>query len=140
MSDYLKTADVWTVLDLIVAEFTSDPMSVQCFDLRIVERATALVREHREAEVLDFPEWHLKQEVLAAHRGLDRLGAPKTKRVRRRDGIGEQEITLGVAERFQTSEAAFDRRVQTAFEEGFALSKLGGPIEVAWKNSDARNS
>lgn len=28
-----------TLLDLIVAEWTSDPMSVQCFDLRLVERA-----------------------------------------------------------------------------------------------------
>lgn len=26
------------LLDIINAEFTSDPMSVQCFDLRIVER------------------------------------------------------------------------------------------------------
>lgn len=47
MSDYLTTADVWTVLDLIVAEFESDPMSVQCFDLRIVERAKELNREHK---------------------------------------------------------------------------------------------
>lgn len=49
MSDYLKTADVWTVLDLIVAEFTSDPMSVQCFDLRLVARAKELNREHPPA-------------------------------------------------------------------------------------------
>jgi hypothetical protein len=46
--DYLKTADVWTVLDLIVAEWTSDPTSVQCFDLRIVERAKALIDAHRK--------------------------------------------------------------------------------------------
>lgn len=44
MPDYLKTADVWTVLDLIVAEFASGPMSVQCFDLRLVERAKELNR------------------------------------------------------------------------------------------------
>jgi hypothetical protein len=50
MSDYLKTADVWTVLDLIVAEFESDPMSVQCFDLRLVARARELNREHRQQE------------------------------------------------------------------------------------------
>lgn len=31
------------LLDLIVAEFNSDPTSVQCFDLRIVERAKACV-------------------------------------------------------------------------------------------------
>jgi len=27
------------ILGLIVAEFKSDPLSVQCFDLRVVERA-----------------------------------------------------------------------------------------------------
>jgi hypothetical protein len=43
-SDYLATADVWTVLDLIVAEFTSDPTSTACFDRRIVDRAIALNR------------------------------------------------------------------------------------------------
>jgi hypothetical protein len=31
------------VLNLIVAEFISDPMSVQCFDLRTVEEAKAVV-------------------------------------------------------------------------------------------------
>lgn len=33
------------VLDLIVAEFNSDPMSVQCFDLRVVARAKACIAE-----------------------------------------------------------------------------------------------
>lgn len=46
--DYLKTADVWTLLDLIVAEWTSDPTSVQCFDLRIVERAKVLNEARRQ--------------------------------------------------------------------------------------------
>lgn len=32
-----------TLLDLINAEFQSDPTSVQCFDLRIVERVKACV-------------------------------------------------------------------------------------------------
>lgn len=50
--DYLSTADVWVVLDLIVAEFESDPMSVQCFDLRLVKRAIELNRAHR-AETRD---------------------------------------------------------------------------------------
>lgn len=45
--DYLEQADVWTVLDLIVAEFTSDPTSTACFDQRLVARAIALNREHR---------------------------------------------------------------------------------------------
>lgn len=49
MSEYFDTADVWTVLDLIVAEFESDPMSVQCFDLRLVKRAIELNRAHRQA-------------------------------------------------------------------------------------------
>lgn len=47
MSDYLATADVWTVLDLIAAEFRSDPMSVQCFDLRLVKRATKVAEQWR---------------------------------------------------------------------------------------------
>jgi hypothetical protein len=53
--DYLETADVWTVLDLIVAEFRSDPMSVQCFDLRLVRRAIALVEEHERSTPDDGP-------------------------------------------------------------------------------------
>lgn len=32
------------VLDLIVAEFNSDPMSVQCFDLRTVKRAQEVMK------------------------------------------------------------------------------------------------
>ncbi len=47
MDDYLAKADVWKVLDLIVAEFESDPMSVQCFDVRLVKRAIELNREHK---------------------------------------------------------------------------------------------
>ena len=38
------------VLGVIVAEFESDPMSVQCFDLRIVERAKAIVGEQRRRD------------------------------------------------------------------------------------------
>jgi hypothetical protein len=41
---------VLEVLDVIVAEFESDPMSVQCFDLRVVERAKALITEHRRRQ------------------------------------------------------------------------------------------
>ena len=33
----------WEILRLVVAEWRSDPMSVQCFDLRIVREATELV-------------------------------------------------------------------------------------------------
>ncbi len=35
------------LLDLIVAEFVSDPMSVQCFDPRIVERAKLCVAKRK---------------------------------------------------------------------------------------------
>jgi len=38
------------LLDLINAEFTSDPMSVQCFDSRIVERVKVCV-EKRKAHI-----------------------------------------------------------------------------------------
>ena len=47
MAEYLEKADVWAVLDLIVAEFTSDATSVQCFDARLVKRAIELNREHK---------------------------------------------------------------------------------------------
>lgn len=40
-------ARAWKVLDLIVAEFESDPMSVQCFDLRTVAEAKAVITECR---------------------------------------------------------------------------------------------
>lgn len=43
-------AEAWTVLDLIVAEFESDPMSVQCFDLRVVERAKKVIQERLRLE------------------------------------------------------------------------------------------
>lgn len=36
------------LLDLINAEFQSAPMSVQCFDLRIVERVRVCVSKHKE--------------------------------------------------------------------------------------------
>jgi hypothetical protein len=40
----------YKVLDLIVAEFTSDPMSVQCFDLRTVAEAKAVIEERKRLE------------------------------------------------------------------------------------------
>lgn len=45
--DYLGTADVWTILDLIVAEWTTDPQAGACFDARIVERAKQLIIQRR---------------------------------------------------------------------------------------------
>ena len=40
--------EAFDILDLIVAEFNSDPMSVQCFDLRTVERAKYVVARLKE--------------------------------------------------------------------------------------------
>lgn len=37
--------EAFTLLDIISAEFRSDPMSVQCFDLRIVKRANELTKK-----------------------------------------------------------------------------------------------
>lgn len=51
MIDYLKKADVWIVLDLIVAEFKSDPNSVACFDSRLVDRAIELDNLYREGRL-----------------------------------------------------------------------------------------
>lgn len=43
-----NTTEAHTLLDLINAEFQSDPMSVQCFDLRVVERVKLCVAQrHR---------------------------------------------------------------------------------------------
>lgn len=41
--------ELFDVLDLIVAEFESNPMSVQCFDLRTVERAKKIIGTYRRA-------------------------------------------------------------------------------------------
>lgn len=38
------------VLALIVSEFESDPMSIQCFDLRVVERAKEVIRKQEAWE------------------------------------------------------------------------------------------
>ena len=35
--------EAWALLRLVVAEWNTDPHSVQCFDLRIVEKAKRLV-------------------------------------------------------------------------------------------------
>jgi hypothetical protein len=40
--------EMFTLLDLIAAEFRSDPMSTACFDARIVERVKAVVQKYRE--------------------------------------------------------------------------------------------
>jgi hypothetical protein len=52
--------EVWTlrrealaILRLVIAEWESDPQSVQCFDLRIVERAKEVSRRIRKLDPLD---------------------------------------------------------------------------------------
>lgn len=44
---FFDTRRAWEILDIIVGEWESDPMSVQCFDLRIVNEAKKLVAVHR---------------------------------------------------------------------------------------------
>lgn len=44
----------WEILDIVVAEWKSDPLSVQCFDLRIVEEAKRLIARRK---VLDKTDW-----------------------------------------------------------------------------------
>ena len=39
---------VWHLMDLICAEFQTDPMSRQCFDSRIVDEAIALVASRKK--------------------------------------------------------------------------------------------
>ena len=55
--DVRKVEDNWknndeafALLDLIVAEWTSDPMSQQCFDSRIVDRARLCVAKRKKYE------------------------------------------------------------------------------------------
>lgn len=45
-----KFQEAMRLLDLIIAEWESEPMSVQCFDLRIVNEAKALVSEWKRGE------------------------------------------------------------------------------------------
>lgn len=51
-------ADAWRLLKLIDAEFRTDPMSVQCFDLRTVKKVRELIEagDRLNAELPD----HLK--------------------------------------------------------------------------------
>jgi hypothetical protein len=42
--------EAFNLLDIIDAEFQSDPMSVQCFDLRIVDRVKACVAQRKREQ------------------------------------------------------------------------------------------
>lgn len=48
-------ADAWRLLKVIDAEFRTDPMSVQCFDLRVVEQVRKCIEagERLNAELPD---------------------------------------------------------------------------------------
>ena len=41
------------LLRLIVAEWENDPMSVQCFDLRIVKRAKEVIAKIKKLDIFD---------------------------------------------------------------------------------------
>jgi len=69
---YLENADVWTVIDLIAAEFQSDLRAAQCFDLRLVRRAIELA-QHGQAQLLK----DIVDENNEAHQVLNTYGAPK---------------------------------------------------------------
>jgi hypothetical protein len=49
-------ADAYTLLKLIDAEFRTDPMSVQCFDLRTVEKVRKCIEagERINSELPDY--------------------------------------------------------------------------------------
>jgi len=47
---FARDRRIWDLIDLIVAEWDSDPMSVQCFDLRIVQEIKQLLSEHKKEE------------------------------------------------------------------------------------------
>jgi len=66
--DYLAKASVWTVLDLIAAEFESDPTSVACFDLRLVARTIELAKAGRptNAELMEQSE-HLLDWIITQY-------------------------------------------------------------------------
>lgn len=44
-----RTRRAWQILDLVVAEWESDPASVQCFDLRLVDEARNIVRKQKKS-------------------------------------------------------------------------------------------
>lgn len=50
-------------LSLIVAEFKSDPMSVQCFDKRIVDKAIQLVEEYEKRHARYFRKYGRDDEA-----------------------------------------------------------------------------
>lgn len=49
-SNFDNTREAFTLLDLILAEFESDPTATACFDARIVERVKWCVARRRDFE------------------------------------------------------------------------------------------
>jgi len=47
-SNWKNTDEAFVLLDLIAAEFQSDPLSTQCFDERIVERVKLCAAKRRD--------------------------------------------------------------------------------------------
>ena len=47
-ANMVNDEEAFTLLDLIDAEFRSDPTSTQCFDARVVERVKICVARHKE--------------------------------------------------------------------------------------------
>lgn len=47
-TNFENMQEAFRLLDLIDAEFRSDPMSTQCFDLRIVQRVAACVAARKQ--------------------------------------------------------------------------------------------
>jgi hypothetical protein len=58
------------VLRLIVVEFKSDPMSVQCFDARIVQAAIKLVDEYELRHARYFRKYGRSDEAAVTVEGL----------------------------------------------------------------------
>ena len=49
--------EAWKLLYLIDSEFQSDPMSVQCFDLSIVERVRLCIKNRERDDTRPPPPW-----------------------------------------------------------------------------------
>lgn len=50
-----QAEEMFEVLDIIIGEFESDPMSVQCFDLRIVDRAIKVIADIKKLNPNTYP-------------------------------------------------------------------------------------
>jgi hypothetical protein len=50
---WLLRREAVAILRLVLSEWESDPLSVQCFDLRIIERAKVISKRIRELDPLD---------------------------------------------------------------------------------------